>query len=164
MVVSGERVALRRLRRDRCRDYQRHLQRLDTVDRARRFHAYQGDAAIAAHCGTLDLSRTIVIGAFAKGELRGAVEVHPPARPGASAELAISVERTYRGTGLGRALFRRALNEAQDRGIDRVHVSIFADDACMRHIAETSGIDVDWDERDGADDDVLAWSYTGYAC
>ena len=154
MSGPGERVVLRRLGRGRGRDYQRHLQRLDRGDRFRRFHAVQPDAAIAAHCGALDLARIIVIGAFARGELRGAIEVHPPAAPGAFAELAVSVERPYQGTGLGRALFRRALQEAGRRGIGRVRVSIFTDDARMRHIAEQSGLEVDWDERDGVSDDT----------
>ena len=142
MSSFAKKIVLRRLDPDRCRDYEHHLQRLDKRDRYRRFHAYQADASIAAHCGRLDLSQTIVIGAFAQGELRGAAEIHPPAAPGMAAELAVSVERSHQGGGLGRALFRRALQEAHSRGISRVCVSIFADDALMCHIAAKSGLEV----------------------
>ena len=76
----------------------------------------------------------------------------------ASGELAISVERPYQGAGIGRALFHGALHEARDSGIGQVSVSIFSDDARMRHIAETSGIEVVWDEPDTPPDEAPAWA------
>lgn len=146
-----ETIVFRRLGQSRRRIYQGHLQRLDRWDRFSRFHAYQPDAAIAAHCGTLDLGRIIVIGAFAGGRLCGAAELHPPPAPGADAELAVSVERDYRGHGVGRALFDRALREARANGIGRVAVTIFTDDERMRHIAERFHLQVVWDDRSGTD-------------
>ena len=72
-----------------------------------------------------------------------ATKIHPPATPAAFAKLAVSVECPYQGTGLG-----------------RVRVRVFTDDTRMRHIAEQSGLDVDWDERD----DTIAWSGLDGVC
>jgi GNAT superfamily N-acetyltransferase len=122
------------------RRYPGHLCRLDRGDRYARFTGTISDAVIERHCATLDWGRTLVVGCFHQGELRGAVElctdrlIWPD-----QAELAVSVEKPFQEQGVGSALVRRALTIARNRGITRVHMLALAENRRMRALARRFG-------------------------
>ena len=120
--------------------YPDHLLRLDRTDRYARFTGTVSDSVIERHGSTLDWRRTIVVGGFHQGELRGAVElctdrlIWPH-----QAELAMSIEKSFQEQGVGTALVRRALTIAQNRGIERVYMLCLADNRRMRALARRYG-------------------------
>lgn len=128
------------------RRYPGHLLRLDHGDRYARFTGTISDAVIERHCATLDWGRTIVVGGFHQGELRGAVELCTDRLIWPNqAELAVSVEKSFQGSGVGTALVRRALTIARNRGIARVHMLALADNRRMRRLARHFGGTVEVD-------------------
>ncbi|HZH27517.1 MAG TPA: GNAT family N-acetyltransferase [Azospirillaceae bacterium] len=137
-------VAYRKLLLNERNDYALHLKRLEGADRRSRFTGAVGDAGIDLRCGRLDWTRTIVVGAFVDGILRGAAELSadvPLWRPG-GAELAVSVERPFQGRGIGTELTRRALNLARNRRLAPVTMVCLMDNSRMQRIARTLRADV----------------------
>lgn len=132
--------------------YPGHLLRLDRTDRYARFTGTVSDAVIERHCTTIDWGRTLVVGAFHQGELRGAVELCTDRLLWPDeAELAVSVEKPYQEQGVGTALVRRALTIACNRRIKRVHMLCLADNRRMRALARRCGGSV---EQDGGELDI----------
>jgi GNAT superfamily N-acetyltransferase len=114
-----------------------HLLRLDPEDRRRRFFGGMSDAAVAERCRRIDWLRTMVIGFFEDGVLRGAAELSledrrrfPPA-----AELALSVESAWQDQGIGSELVRRMLLAAANRGIVSVQMLCLAENHRIQRIA-----------------------------
>lgn len=120
--------------------YRDHLLRLSRTDRHARFSGTVSDDGIENHCRNLDWSRTILIGAFHQGVLRGAVElctdrlIWPD-----SAELAISVEKDFQEMRVGSALVRRALTIARNRSIRTIVIICQATNRRMRSLARRYG-------------------------
>ena len=120
--------------------YSGHLLRLAPPDRYSRFTGTISETVIERRCQTLDWGRTIVVGGFYQGELRGAVELcsdrllwpH-------NAELAVSIETPFQDRGVGTALLSRALTIARNRGIERIHMLCLPDNRRMRALASRFG-------------------------
>ena len=113
-----------------------HLLRLDAEDRALRFSAYLGDAAIARYCDEMHWLDCLRLGAFADGELRGAAELCRIGPPGSRrAELAITVDRLWRDQGIGGALFGRLATLARNRGVERLHMICLLENRRIQAIA-----------------------------
>ncbi|WP_207458310.1 GNAT family N-acetyltransferase [Azospirillum sp. SYSU D00513] len=129
--------------------YRAHLLRLDKADRYARFTGTTSDTTIVRHCDGIDWSRTLLIGAFIGGELRGVVELCSDRMlwP-ADTELAISVEKPFQEMGLGSALVRRALTIARNRFAKRLHLYCLAENRRMRALARKFGGRA---EQDGGD-------------
>ncbi|WP_448191164.1 GNAT family N-acetyltransferase [Azospirillum sp. sgz301742] len=129
--------------------YPGHLLRLDRTDRYARFTGTVSDAVIERHGDTLDWRRTIVVGGFHQGELRGAVELCTDRMLWPhDAELAMSIEKPFQEQGMGTAMVRCALTIARNRGIERVHMLCLADNRRMRALASRFGGTM---ERDGGE-------------
>jgi GNAT superfamily N-acetyltransferase len=64
------------------------------------------------------------------------------------AELALVVEDTYQGQGLGRALLDRLLRLARARGLHTLHADVLPDNARVLHLLQASGypVTVSWAE------------------
>lgn len=109
-TYSKTRMVARLLKRDEMSLYLDHLLHLDEKSREQRFDHAMHDEAIKAHCRGLKKFRTRIVGAFVDDALRGACEISQPIynkRP--IRELAFSVERPFKGLGLGSALMVRSL-------------------------------------------------------
>jgi len=98
-----------------------HLLRLDAQQRAFRFGRAVADEWVARYAKDTDWFRSVILGCWIAGELRGVAEIKglDQAWPRA-AEAALSVERAFEGRGIGTALFHRGLGIARNRGIARV--------------------------------------------
>lgn len=120
---------------------QAHLLRLNAEDRSRRFGAHLSDAGICNRVRSMQGAHTIVLGAFIDGMLRGTAEVdltaHGHTRP---AEIALTVERGFRGLGLGRRLFESGRLMAANRGATALTLTTQADNRAMQRIASASGM------------------------
>jgi GNAT superfamily N-acetyltransferase len=114
-----------------------HLLRLDPVDRHRRFFAGVSDAAIDEHCRRIDWMRTLAIGFFDDGVLRGAAEI---ALDGGliprQAELALSIEGPWQEQGIGTELMRRAILTASNRAVASIYMLCLSDNRRMQSIAK----------------------------
>ncbi len=116
--------------------YRAHLLRLDRTDRYARFTGTLSDEAVERHCAAIDWGRTVILGAFEDGVLRGAVELcgdrilWPQ-----QAEFGVSVESVLQGKGVGSTLVRRILTVARNRGIRHVHMMCLSENVRMRALA-----------------------------
>jgi GNAT superfamily N-acetyltransferase len=97
-----------------------HLLRLDPDDRACRFGHAVADEWIADYCEGTDWVRSITLGCWVEGVLRGVGELKMLDRAWPSmAEFALSVERAFDSGGIGSELLRRLVLVARNRGIAR---------------------------------------------
>lgn len=120
--------------------YLAHLMRLDRADRYARFTGTVSDDIIQQHVANLDWGRTILVGAFVQGELRGVVELCTDRLLWPNqAELAISVEKGLQGRKVGTTLIRRTMTIAANRSIQHVHMICLADNVRMRALARKYG-------------------------
>jgi len=120
--------------------YRDHLLRLSRADRHARFSGTVSDEVVENHCRNLDWSRTILIGAFYQGVLRGAVELCTDRLlwPD-TAELAVSVEKDFQEMRIGSALVRRALTISRNRSIRTIVVVCQSTNRRMRALARRYG-------------------------
>jgi RimJ/RimL family protein N-acetyltransferase len=117
-----------------------HLARLTREERMLRFMGQLHDAAVREHCERLDWSRTVVIGFFDAGVLRGAAELHlNDDQIPVSSEAAITVETPWQDQGVATELLRRALLIARNRSARGVRLNCFADNYRMQHVAQKFG-------------------------
>lgn len=116
--------------------YAAHLKRLQPADRGSRFHAAVADDTLDKHVAAMGWAETVIVGAFDAGELRAAAELHDQMDDWFhGAEIAVTVEATYQGKGLGSELVRRAVTIAKNRGMRRVAMICLRDNHRMRRIA-----------------------------
>jgi RimJ/RimL family protein N-acetyltransferase len=112
-----------------------HLLRLDTEQRAFRFGYAVSDAWIEAYCAGTDWTRSVTLGCWIAGELRGVAELKlldrgwPP-----SAEAALSVDRAFESRGMGTELCRRGLVIARNRGVSRVFMLCLPENRRIRRL------------------------------
>ncbi|WP_042442985.1 GNAT family N-acetyltransferase [Azospirillum sp. B510] len=120
--------------------YRAHLLRLDRADRHARFAGTLSDEAVERHCAAIDWGRTVILGAFEDGALRGAVELcGDRALWPEQAEFGISIESGMQGKGVGSTLVRRILIVARNRGIRHIHMICLSENIRMRALARRYG-------------------------
>jgi GNAT superfamily N-acetyltransferase len=121
--------------------YRDHLLRLDAEDRRLRFGFIIDDAGIREHVRQLDRQTDRII-AHIDDNLRVVGAAHiAPADDGAI-ELAISVDYSWRGRGVGAQLFDQAVLRARNRGLRRAYIYSLADNRVMRHLARKVGMTI----------------------
>jgi RimJ/RimL family protein N-acetyltransferase len=130
--------------------YLDHLLRLDAADRRLRFGYAISDDAIRSHVSGIngDGHRILAVSDGA-GRVIGAV--HIASVDAQAAELAFSIDKEWRGRGLGTQLFERAVLWARNRGIRRAHLYCLSDNAGIRQLARNAGMQMhsDGSESEG---------------
>ena len=113
-----------------------HLLRLDPQQRAFRFGRAVADEWVAHYGADTDWMRSVILGCWIAGELRGVGELKALDQPwrSRSAEAALSVERAFEGRGIGTELFHRALVIARNRGIGRLYMLCQAENDRVQRI------------------------------
>jgi len=112
-----------------------HLLRLAPEQRAFRFGHMVADEWIERYCASTDWFRSVTLGCWVAGELRGVMEfkilddVWPR-----SAEAALSVERDFEARGIGTELLHRGLLIARNRGITRAYMLCLPENERVRRI------------------------------
>jgi len=118
--TARSRWVLRKLWPHDGAQFRDHLLRLDPDERACRFGHAVADEWIAAYCEGTDWTRSITLGCWIEGALRGVGELKLLDRAWPStAEFALSVERAFDSSGIGSELLRRLVLVARNRGIAR---------------------------------------------
>ena len=116
----------------------RHFLALDAEDRRLRFGLSIGDDLVRAYVNRIDFDDH---GVFAiHDESQGIVAAVHVAHAGESAELGLSVLPGHRGTGLGSALFARAIMHVRNRGVRSVYVHCLVENGAVMHIARKNGM------------------------
>ena len=108
-----------------------HLLRLGLKGRYNRFSASVSDDTITAYALRPLKAENFIFGFFDQGVLRGVAEAHGMDEPCTAVELAFSIELGWRGRGLGKVLFDRAVAEARKRGVRELHIHCLAHNFAM---------------------------------
>jgi GNAT superfamily N-acetyltransferase len=113
-----------------------HLLRLDPQQRAFRFGHVVADEWIRRYCASTDWFRSVTLGCWIAGELRGVMELKMPDQVWPrSAEAALSVEHAFESRGIGTELLHRGLLIARNRGIARVCILCLPENDRVQRIA-----------------------------
>lgn len=125
-------------------EVERHLLSLDPADRYARFHSGMSDWTIAAYARRLDPARAVLVGALdrAAGRLLGLAEAHPADAPG-TVEMAVTVDPSCRGRGLGQRLVATALARAFADGAETAEFLFTRSNAALASLAAALGARVD---------------------
>ena len=101
-----------------------------------RFHGSVSDLAIERYCRHIDWFSTVALGYFVDGRLRGVAQLslERPLYP-RGGELAVTVETSWQGRGVGTELARRAVTVARNRGLRRLAMLCLVENRPMRRIA-----------------------------
>ena len=118
-------------------NYLEHLLRLDSADRRMRFGFQSGDTGLRMHVQRIDLRTGHILALF--DDLDVVAAAHMVRAGDDVAEFAFSVDREWRGRGVGSELFDRAVLWARNRGIRRAIVYCLNENQAMRHIARKAG-------------------------
>lgn len=110
-----------------------HFLRLDPEARHARFAAGVSDATVSTYADRALGSDAIVHGFLVDGVLRGTAELR--LLPGATGEVAVSVEEDWRLTGIGSALFGRLLLTARNRGLTDLVMTCLPSNRGMQRLA-----------------------------
>ena len=98
------------------------------------------DDAVAKHCARLNWFRTVVIGFFDSGSLRGAAELQVVDRHfPILCEVAITVETQWQERGVATELLRRALVIARNRSARGIRINSLGDNYRIQHVAQKFG-------------------------
>jgi GNAT superfamily N-acetyltransferase len=118
--TSSSETLFRKLWPQDAADFRDHLLRLDPEERVCRFGRAVGDDWIATYCAGTDWMRSITLGCWIAGALRGVGELKllDGTWP-RMAEFALTVERAFDSHGIGSELLRRLVLVARNRGIAR---------------------------------------------
>ncbi len=117
-----------------------HLGRLSVEERSLRFMGAMSDEAVQEYCAHLDRFRTVLIGFFEAGVLRGCAEMNiPDPRHPILCEVAITVETAWQHQGIATELLRRVLVLAQNRSVRGLHITCFGHNHRIQHLAEKFG-------------------------
>ena len=102
---------------------------------------------LLAVCALGPIVGYFVLGCFADGDMRGVCEVRS-LRSGwcAEAELAFTVEKAWRGRGIGTALMARAIRAARDLGIEHLYLTCHPGNRGMQCIAAKFAATMSYDD------------------
>jgi GNAT superfamily N-acetyltransferase len=118
-------------------NYVEHLLRLDSADRRMRFGFPIGDTGMRALVQRIDLRTGHILALFDDIDVVAAAHIGRASDD--VAELALSVDREWRGRGVGSELFARAVLWARNRGIRQAIVYCLSENQAMRHIVRKAG-------------------------
>jgi ribosomal protein S18 acetylase RimI-like enzyme len=133
-----------------------HLLRLDCSDRFRRFCAVVTDDSIASLLSNLDWRRSLLVGCFVDNVLRGLIHMCDWPDGNREAELAISVDKVFRRSGMATALMQSAMRLSAENGFKAVAMITQPDNTPIRGFAVKLGFSMtDTDNQTFA---RLAWN------
>ncbi|MGW5958795.1 N-acetyltransferase family protein [Methylorubrum thiocyanatum] len=123
--------------------------RLDPDTRASRFMAAVSDRTVASYAARAMTAPGMVVGVFVDGTLRAVGELRPfsqsqagDLQDGRRAEVALTVERGFRRSGLGSRLLRRLAEAARNHGVAELRLRCLSHNAPMRRLVAGLGAEV----------------------
>jgi GNAT superfamily N-acetyltransferase len=128
--------SIRVLRPSDIDGFGRHLRRLEGDCRRSRFGLSAPDAFLRDYANRVDFANTAVFGCFADEDMRGACELRSLQSVWCGeAELAFSVEKAWRGRGIGTAMMAHAIRAARSLGIAHLYLTCHRHNRSMQCIA-----------------------------
>lgn len=129
------RPKIRRLWQSDRRKLVNHFQRLDPATRRLRFNGTVSDGYLKGYAERMLSPDAVVFGAFPDGTLRGVAELRGllgswPRH----AEVALLVEPTWQGAGIGDALLNRLIAASRNRRIKTLHLLCLRENTPMRNL------------------------------
>ena len=116
-----------------------HLLGLGPSDRRARFLSYPPDAAITSYVRGIDLSSTVLVGAFDQSDrMVGLAEAHPTGTP-LTVEVAVSIDPALRQYGWGQRLVALALALAFARGMQSAEFVFAPTNSALARLVQTLG-------------------------
>jgi len=97
------------------------------------------DEAVEEYCQRVDWFRSVIIGFFDDGVLRGSAEVNFPDGFPFQSEAAVAVETAWQNHGVATELLRRVLVVARNRAVRGLHITCFGHNYRIQQIAEKFG-------------------------
>lgn len=128
--------------------YRAHLLRLAPDDRRARFMGAVADESLIRHVQRISWTSTLVVAAIHRGEVRAAAELRLGDGPDSPAELAVSVEADWQGQGIGKALTRRIMTMARNRGARQLTMICLSENRRMQRIADRLMGPCRWEDGD----------------
>lgn len=120
------------------KDFANHLKRLDDEDRFCRFEVYTPDEFIEEYVRNISLFKNdTIFGAFDdRLKIRGAIHISFKED---NAEFGLSVEKEWRGNGIGKYLFQRAISYSRLMGSKKLECIFFRKNHWMMKNAKNNG-------------------------
>lgn len=141
--AAMEQGVVRRLSAFDHEAYTQHLLRLDEASRYLRFGMIAKDEFLVEYSKSCSRWDVVIYGYFVDGVMRGAAELRPLSGDAHDeAEAAFSVEKEWRGKGVGAALFEKLIRAARNRNIRRLHMSCLATNRPMQALARKFAADL----------------------
>lgn len=129
--------------------FAQHLLRLDDESRHLRFSMIASDEFIMEYAKGCSRWDVVIYGYFVDGILRGASELRPlTGNADYEAEVAFSIERPWRGQGIGSKLFEKVIRAARNRNYTRLYMSCLATNRAMQALARKYAADIAFDHGD----------------
>ena len=119
--------------------YQSHLLRLDSNDRRLRFFHNVSNCVMARHAREAVSGERMLLACEAEGEIRAGAELIPSPCDPTRAEMAFSVERSWRRRGIAAALTRALIAAARAQGIVHLEMEILETNEAMITLADRFG-------------------------
>ena len=130
-------------------EFRDHLLRLDGDDRHLRFGAEVSDQLIIDYASHALDSNCRVWGFFGpRGNLRGTGELKRFEEMPHSAEAAFTVEREYRGKGVGTELLNRIIRSARNRDIHHLYLNCLTENQVMQVVARKFEAELSFEQGD----------------
>lgn len=127
--------------------FTQHLLRLDDESRHLRFGMVASDAFLLDYAKGCSRWDVVIYGYFVNGILRGAAELRPLSGDSQDeAEAAFSVEKAWRGAGVGSILFEKLIRAARNRGHSKLYMSCLASNRAMQALAKKFTAEIAFDQ------------------
>ena len=123
-----------------------HIMALDSEARRDRFNGAVSSEWVKGYAQRCIAPGTLVIAAESENTIIGVAELHPSGH--LSGELAFSVLSSWRGKGIGAALFANIVEAAWSRGLDQIEITTHSDNDAMKQLARRFGAEIRFDKAD----------------
>ena len=138
MMAAGE-IGLIRLEKKHIPAIKEHLKALNERDRRYRFSIPVSDGFIDRYIDLLDWDLDYFFGVVDNDDVLAFGHL---ARIFDTAELGLSIDKRFRGNGIGKAMLHYAVDWGKERGLSKVCSHCLAINGPMLHIALESGFNV----------------------
>jgi RimJ/RimL family protein N-acetyltransferase len=145
---AGQAVPVRELHAGHRQEIMSHLLQLNDEDRRLRFGTQTPDEVIRHYVNGLDFNRDVIFGVFNLDlKLVGMAHLaYMPQRKGEAraGEFGVSVLPEGRSQGLGTALLQRSAVHSRNTRIETLYVHCLANNKAMMHLAQKTGMTVEY--------------------
>jgi RimJ/RimL family protein N-acetyltransferase len=142
---EGNMMLVRQINKSELEKYEAHLLRLENTAKFTRFLGHVGEESIHAYVEKISLGyKEAVIGLF-NSDLEIVGSAHVMFLNGTTVEIALSLEKEYRGNRYGQRLFEKGVRWAKIRNAQKLYSTCFSHNSPMVALAKGNGMVLDID-------------------